>query len=155
MINQKRDPNLPSYFVSKLITRMNHFYQLKLEESHFLFKTYDRTDTKIQFDIKKSYTVNLVRSMRHTYRYLNKHKYIVFTYSEMDFWKVVSSKKREIIKTIYEYLDKDSYDEKRKKYLQKSISTINKYDDNHGLFIACIVNRLFYHDLARYILEYI
>ena len=53
MINQKRDPNLPSYFVSKLITRMNHFYQLKQQENHFLFRTYDRTDTKIQFDIKK------------------------------------------------------------------------------------------------------
>ena len=155
MINQKRDPNLPSYFVSKLITRMNHFYQLKQQENHFLFRTYDRTDTKIQFDIKKSYTINLVRSMKRTYRYLNKHKYIVFTYSEMTFWKIVSSKKREIIKDIYDYLDKDNYDEKRKKYLQKSISTINKYDDNHGVFIACVVNRLFYHDLARYILEYI
>ena len=94
MINQKRDPNLPSYFVSKLITRMNHFYQLKQQENHFLFRTYDRTDTKIQFDIKKSYTINLVRSMKRTYRYLNKHKYIVFTYSEMTFWKIVSSKKK-------------------------------------------------------------
>lgn len=153
--HENRTYNLPSYFVSELRTRINKFYQLKQKENELIFRTYDRMDTRILFDIKKSHKVDLVRSMRHTFLYLNKHKYTVFTYSEMTFWKIVSSKKREVIKDIYEYLDKYKYDKKRKKYLQLSISTLNKYDDNYGLFIACVVNRLFYHDLARYILEYI
>ena len=93
--------------------------------------------------------------MRIAYMYLNKNKYKVFTYTSMKFWQTASSKKRQNIEDIEEKLKLYDFNLDQTKYLKMSINTFKKYDDSYGMFVACVVNRLFYHDLARKILYYI
>jgi hypothetical protein len=134
--------------------KIRDFELLKNKEKIFYNITpLDKIENRKSMSIKKWYTYNLIRCMRIVFMYLNKNKYNVFTYSEMTFWKVASMKKRQNIEEIQNNLN--NYDREKEKYLKMCITTIKKYDDNYGLFVACVINRLFYNDLARNILEYI
>ena len=151
-----RKYNLSDEFIYKMLEKIRNFELLKKEEHNFYNITpLNKIRNRRNICIDKWYTYNLVRLMRITFIFLNKNKYKVFTYSEMTFWKIASRKKRENIKAIQKYLQKEKFGEERERYFKMSITTINKYDDNYGLFIACVVNRIFYHDLSRNILEYI
>lgn len=149
-----RTRNLPDEFVYKMREKIRDFELLQNKEKNFYNLTpFNKIENRKSMCIKKWYTYNLIRFMRIAFMYLNKNKYKVFTYSEMTFWKVASIKKRQNIEEIQNNLN--NYDTEREKYLKMCIATMRKYDDNYGLFVACVVNRLFYNDLARNILEYI
>ena len=45
--------------------------------------------------------------------------------------------------------------ESDEKYILMCMKTLKNYDDKYGMFLACAVNRVFYYDVARLILEYI
>jgi len=147
---------LPNDFVYQMLKKIRKFDEFKAKENEFYKKLpYSEIKDRTYISIKKWYVYNLIRLMRIAYMYLNKNKYKVFTYTSMKFWQTASSKKRQNIEDIEEKLKLYDFNLDQTKYLKMSINTFKKYDDSYGMFVACVVNRLFYHDLARKILYYI
>ena len=146
----------PKEFMSTMIDKIRNFEIMKNKERDYYYRIpHNQLQNRKNICIRKSYTYDLVRLMRIAFIYLNKNKYKLFTYREMNFWKIASRKKRVNTNDIQKQLQIHDWDTKREKYLRMCLTTMKKYDDNYGMFIACVVNRLFYNDLARYILEYI
>ena len=146
----------PKEFMSTMIDKIRNFEIMKNKERDYYYRTpRNQLANRKNISIRKSYTYDLVRLMRVAFIYLNKNKYKLFTYREMNFWKIASRKKRVNTFDIQKQLQIHDWDTKREKYLRMCLTTMNKYDDKYGMFVACVVNRLFYNDLSRYILEYI
>lgn len=147
---------LPNDFVYQMLKNIRKFDALKKKENEFYNKLpYSEIKDRTLISIKKWYTYNLIRLMRIAYMYLNKNKYKVFTYCSIKFWQIASSKKMKNIEDIEEKIKLYDFNPEQMKYLKMAVNTFKKYDDSYGMFVACVVNRLFYHDLARKILYYI
>lgn len=154
---------LSSNFTNQLLKKIRDFDTLKEDENDF-YNTLPYVRVRVRkhgltnrthICKKKWYVYNLIRCMRLVYMYLNKNKYKVFTYSSMKFWKIASSKKKQNIEDTENKIKLYDFNSEQTKYLKMTINTFKKYDDSYGMFVACVVNRLFYHDLAREILCYI
>ena len=52
-------------------------------------------------------------------------------------------------------IDNNEYTEDIRKYLGLTIKTLEKYDENYGMKIGLILNRLFYRDISWTIYEYL
>ena len=52
-------------------------------------------------------------------------------------------------------IDNNEYTEDIRKYLALTIKTLEKYDENYGLNIGLVLNRLFYKDISWIIYEYL
>jgi hypothetical protein len=79
----------------------------------------------------------------------------MFTYGEMKLWRTISERKRELTAQLQHILQQKDFTGDNEKYVRTCITTIGKYDDKYGLFLACAMNRVFCNDVARLILMYI
>ena len=101
------------------------------------------------------YTYRLTKSVRSVYLCLNRIQYKYFSYYNNRFWKTVSRKKKFLIQNINYALDEDGLSDEIYNYMIIARNTISKYDSNYGLFLACVMYRLFCYDIANVVLEYI
>jgi len=110
---------------------------------------------RVQSACARWHKLRILKSVRRLFLYLNKTKYSMFTYNEMKLWRIISEKKRTLTIEIQNILQQKTFTGNNEKYTNTCITTIGKYDDNYGLFLACAMNRVFCNDVARLILIYI
>ena len=99
--------------------------------------------------------LNLIQSIRSLYLYIKKTKYNVFSYNILLLWKSLSQKKYYFIENIINFSKDEKFNNEQKKYILLALNTLQKYDDKYGLFIACVMNRLFCYDISQQILNFI
>lgn len=99
--------------------------------------------------------LNMIQSIRNLYLYINKTKYNDFSYETLRLWKVLSQKKYYFIENIINFSKDEKFNNKQKKYILLALNTLQKYNDKYGLFIACVMNRLFCYDISQQILNFI
>ena len=97
----------------------------------------------------------MIQSIRILYLYVNKTKYEIFSYETLRLWKVLSNKKKYFIENIINFSKDEKFNNKQKKYILLTLKTLQKYNDKYGLFIACVVKRLFCYDISQQILNFI
>lgn len=105
--------------------------------------------------IKKS-KLAIMKNIRGIYLYINRSKHTVFTFYKMNLWKTFSIKRNQFIDQLYDVKSANIYNWNNKeiKYIELIIKTLNNYED-YGKFISCVINKLFYYDIAWQILDYI
>ena len=101
------------------------------------------------------FTYRLAKNIRSIYLCLNRNQYKCFSYYNITFWKIVCRKKKELIQNINYAMDEDGLSDEIYKYMILARNTIRKYDSKYGLFLACVMYRLFCYDIANVVLEYI
>jgi len=99
--------------------------------------------------------LNIIQSIRSLYLYVKKTKYNVFSYNTLLLWKSLSEKKYYFIENIIKFSKDEKFNNEQKKYILLALNTLQKYDDKYGLFIACVMNRLFCYDISQQILNFI
>jgi hypothetical protein len=99
--------------------------------------------------------LKMIQSIRILYLYVNKTKYDIFNYDTLRLWKIVSKKKNYFIENIINFSKDKKFNNEQKKYILLTLKTLQKYDDKYGLFIACVINRLFCYDISQQILNFI
>ena len=119
------------------------------------FKRNKDKSQRVQNAFVRWHRLRTLKSIRKMFLYLNKIKYNVFTYAEMNLWRTISARKRGLITELQDILQRKIFSGDSEKYTITCIATIGKYNDNYGLFLACAMNRVFCNDVARLILNYI
>lgn len=99
----------------------------------------------------------MCKSIRAIYLYLNKQKKYIFSFNNKSsiFWKTVCNRKKHLIRQCQLIIDNNEYTEDIRKYLGLTIKTLKKYDENYGMQIGLILNRLFFKDISWTIYEYL
>lgn len=97
------------------------------------------------------------KSIRATFLYLNKKKKLIFGFNNKtsSFWNTVYIRKKTLICQCQEIIDNNEFTEKIRKYLGLTIKTFKNYDENYGLSIGLVLNRLFCRDICWTIYEYL
>ena len=97
------------------------------------------------------------KSIRATFLYLNKNKKIMFGFNNktFSFWNTVSIRKKTLIVQSQNIIDNNEFTEEVRKYLGLTIKTLKNYDENYGMKIGLILNRLFCRDISWTIYEYL
>lgn len=100
-----------------------------------------------------SHKMRLIKIIRSMYLMLNRHRGILYSTHEKDFWISAKRKKYQYIENIDKLLNNDNYYDK--KYLELTKITLLKYDDNYGRKIGEIMNKKFGKDISWVISTYI
>jgi hypothetical protein len=97
------------------------------------------------------------KSIRATFLYLNKNKKLIFGFNNKtsSFWKTVYIRKNALICQCQRIIDNNEFTEEIRKYLSLTIKTFKNYDENYGLNIGLVLNRLFCKDISWTIYEYL
>lgn len=136
----------------ELLKREKHNYQEVYKES---CKYKERCTCRSNKAMINWFTYRLTQNIRSIYLCLNRNQYKCFSYYNINFWNTVKRKKKELIQNINYALDEDDLSDEIYKYVIIARNTVSKYDSNYGLFIACVMYRLFCYDIANVVLEYI
>lgn len=99
-----------------------------------------------------------VKLIRSYFLFINRTKSIVFSFSpsEFKYWKSLFHKRIYLIDCIRTALETEyRLNQNEKKYLQITIKTLEKYDDNYAEKIILPLNRYFCNDIVRYICDFI
>ena len=136
----------------ELLKRQKHKYKDDFERS---CKYKDRCLCRSNKAMINWYTYRISKNIRSIYLCLIRNQYKCFSYYNITFWKIVCRKKKELIQNINYAMDEDGLSDEIYKYMILTRNTIRKYDSNYGLFLACVMHRLFCYDIANVVLEYI
>ena len=106
---------------------------------------------------KNKLFLNMCKSIRAVYLYLNKTKKCIFSFNNKSsrFWQITCERKKHLINECQAIIDNNEYTEDIRKYLGLTIKTLEKYDENYGLKIGMVLNRLFCKDISWTIYEYL
>lgn len=101
--------------------------------------------------------LEMCKSIRATFLYLNRKKKLMFGFNNksLRFWQISSERKRHLIHDCQDIIDNNKYTEDIRKYLGLTIKTLEKYDENYGMKIGLVLNRLFCRDISWTIYEYL
>ena len=108
-------------------------------------------------DEKNKLFLDMCKSIRAVYLYLNKTKKCIFSFNNKSsrFWQITYERKKHLIQECQAIINNNEYTEDIRKYLGLTIKTLEKYDENYGMKIGLILNRLFYRDISWTIYEYL
>ena len=101
--------------------------------------------------------LEMCKSIRATFLYLNRKKKFIFSFNNKSsrFWQISFERKKHLIHECQRVIDNNEYTEDIRKYLGLTIKTLEKYDENYGLKIGLVLNRLFCKDISWSIYEYL
>ena len=101
--------------------------------------------------------LEMCKSVRATFLYLNRKKKLMFGFNNksLKFWQISSERKKHLIHDCQGIIDNNEYNEDIRKYLVLTIKTLKKYDENYGMKIGLVLNRLFCRDISWTIYEYL
>ena len=108
-------------------------------------------------DEKNKLFLDMCKSIRAVYLYLNRIKKCIFSFNNKSsrFWQITYERKKHLIHECQAVIDNNEYTEDIRKYLGLTIKTLEKYDENYGLKIGMVLNRLFCKNISWTIYEYI
>lgn len=101
--------------------------------------------------------LEMCKSIRAFFLYLNRKKKFIFSFNNKSsrFWQISLERKKHLIHECQCVIDNNEYTEDIRKYLGLTIKTLEKYDENYGLKIGLVLNRLFCRDISWSIYEYL
>lgn len=144
-----------------LSEKFRHFELLKIKKNKYQYdfgvscKYKERCVCRSNKAMINWFTYRLAKTIRSIYLCLIRNRYSCFSYYNITFWNIVNRKKKELIQNINYAMDEDGLSDEIYKYMILARNTIRKYDSNYGLFVACVMYRLFCYDIANVVLEYI
>jgi hypothetical protein len=108
-------------------------------------------------DEKNKLFLDKCKSIRAVYLYLNRTKKCIFSFYNKSsrFWQITYERKKHLIQECQAIIDNNEYTEDIRKYLGLTIKTLEKYDENYGIKIGLVLNRLFCRDISWSIYEYL
>ena len=106
---------------------------------------------------KNKLFLDMCKSIRAVYLYLNRQKKCIFSFNNKSsrFWLIPYQRKKHLIHECQAVIDNNEYTEDIRKYLSLTIKTLEKYDENYGMKIGLVLNRLFCRDISWNIYEYL
>ena len=101
--------------------------------------------------------LEMCKAIRAVFLYLNRNKKFAFGFNNKSssFWNTCVKRKKLLILQCKNIIDKNKYNEEIRKYVALTIKTLEKYDENYGLKIGLVLNRLFCRDISWTIYQYI
>jgi len=145
---------IPDEIIKILRSHVYEYQGIRDSELRFMKRNNDKSQR-----VKSAYArwnrMRTIKSVRKLFLYLNRIKYSIFTYTEMTLWRTLSDRKKSLTDELQTILQRKKFTADNEKYAMICMTTIGKYDDKYGLFIACAMNRVFCYDVARLILMYI
>ena len=108
-------------------------------------------------DEKNKLFLEMCKSIRAVFLYLNRTKKFIFSFNNKSsrFWQITDERKKHLIRECQGVIDNNEYTEDIRKYLTLTIKTLEKYDENYGIKIGLVLNRLFCRDISWSIYEYL
>lgn len=147
LLDRYKNMNDSLYYQNQQINSLQKFKQTRVNK--------EKLDCAIER--KNQLFLQQCKSIRATFLYLNKNKKIMFGFNNKtsSFWNTVSIRKKTLIVQSQNIIDNNEFTEDIRKYLGLTIKTLKNYDENYGMKIGLILNRLFCRDISWTIYEYL
>ena len=138
----------PSSFVDEYKRIMARLKTIQTEEENYNNKNYDISED-VQYTMDNWHIIRKMKRHRALFLLLNRYKYKLNTYEELDIWVNASSDRLYVLNELQNCLSQREFTDEDEKYIRLFINTMKNHDRDFGMYLHCLKNPMVFADFMN------